>query len=387
MKHSQPVLQIPYPMQPSHLGSASGLRPILPKPSAGSAVPVTAGGIMGNIGILANGVQYSVPVVFVPGTSTDVTTRSLGTEGKLGPIPECGEAIAALTTKDAVESPYEKSEVKSDVKSPVVSADSHKIELLPEYSGKVKRAETLQSVALNSEGNTKSQCRTVEFITESKCVEDFLCGDRRQNLTELNTNGYCAVKRRSSCGAQEQCPMSPKKTKPSDIKNIASPRLQPHRSVRVRRSPLRTCAQPTLAAINSQASDSAGTANEFRQFLDDLGVMTSSPVKPITTPLKEWNNIRGSLNTPNWLSPLGTNSIGFSSKTGLTPLRYDSDSGFFTPVKDSEFDFNFLLSPNRLAFDPSPKTKTKEGCRKSLHLGTIKEDESGHESLLDWLQI
>ena len=153
-----------------------------------------------------------------------------------------------------------------------------------------------------------------------------------------------------------------------------------------RRSPFRKCSQPTLAAINSQTSDGAVTASECRQFFEDFGGITSSPIKPICTPLKE--GIQGSLNTPNWLSPLGSGFIGFNTKTGLTPLKYDSDSGFFTPAKDSEFDFNFLLSPSHLVVDPSPRSKTKQGCRKSLHLGTIKEDEAETEqSLLDWLQI
>lgn len=331
---------------------------------------------MGNIGILANGVQYSLPVVFVTNTGgahDSISAKPQGVDNEQ--VPKCTEGVGVMASESQL--PFV-SENKNS-KHSLIKQNSTEYEIPSEKKTKVE--EPIPNVMMFSQTKEEAKNRfPLQHSTEVNCVQEEFSSCAAQSRSDKNENSSI-LKRHNLSEKKEQLGSSPKKAKQFNHKKT-SPRLQ---VCGTRCSPFSNCSQPTLAAINSQANDGVGTGSECRQFFEDFRGMASSPVKPISTPLKE--SFRGSLNTPNWLSPLGSSYIGFNTKTGFTPLKYDSDSGFFTPVKDSEFDFNFLLSPNRLEVDPSPRSKTKEGCRKSLHLGAIKEDESESETLLDWLQI
>ena len=141
-------------------------------------------------------------------------------------------------------------------------------------------------------------------------------------------------------------------------------------------SPLRSCPQPTLAAINSGAHGAASPGSVFHGIAsgaNELGLI--SPVKPIVTPSKDHGN--HSLLTPVWVSPLGSSSFGFNSHSGFTPLNYGSDSGIFTPLKEREFDCGFILSPE--TYNDNNICSTPHGCRKSLRLSFSKGDRTAPE--------
>lgn len=353
MKHSQPLLQIPYKIQTSAMSSAGGLRPILPKPSTDNSPSLSAGGIMGNIGILANGVQYSLPVMFVSNPGIVKPNNNAGSSTTEGEIK------LHFTSKDAegVNLPTNKmkEEEKCSLNTPLLVEKTSQENIVPTVLAKTE----------------SDRAFPLEFGMGTK---------RYQDKARSNIENMLALKRCHFSSKTNELMSSPKK--PKQLEHKYPP--ESAQVVCIQRTPLRNNAQPTLSAINSQASSDCSSAAAGSQFFEGFGGMTSSPVNLSSTPGKD----RGSLNTPNWLSPLGPSCIGLNTKTGFTPLKYDSDSGFFTPAKDEDFDFNFLLSPTQTAVKPSPRTKkNKEGCRKSLHLGTIKEDYSEGESLLDWLQI
>lgn len=125
-------------------------------------------------------------------------------------------------------------------------------------------------------------------------------------------------------------------------------------------TPLKHRPLPTLAAMNA--------CNDNGVLFDkDINTMIVTPLH-LSTP-------KTNMLTSKTTSPLPT------FPTGLTPLKYDSDSGFFTPLKETDFDF--LLSPNNLdQLTPAKFNSTPQGCRKSLKLGTVQEE--GHDEI-SWM--
>lgn len=149
--------------------------------------------------------------------------------------------------------------------------------------------------------------------------------------------------------------------------------LTPCPIIHVKKTPLKDRTLPTLAAINAAPSNDSGIFDKDYKVQD----FTSFNLTPahLSTPKGTIAASKSDVQSP---SPLST----FHS--GLTPLKYDSDSGFFTPLREADFDF--LLSPNQLSLDqltPARFNSTPQGCRKSLKLGTV------HEEMTDsmtWMQ-
>jgi len=163
----------------------------------------------------------------------------------------------------------------------------------------------------------------------------------------------------------------PKKVKREEKENIFNklpcPTLQSKSNI----TPLKDRTLPTLAAMNSGSCNDSGILFEKDGKLQDFNSLILSPV-PLSTPK---GPIPTSLkaSTPAQSSPLCASAF----RSGLTPLKYDPDSGFFTPIRDTDFDF--LLSPcNHMNLELTPArfngSTTPQGCRKSLKLGTVQED-------------
>jgi hypothetical protein len=143
------------------------------------------------------------------------------------------------------------------------------------------------------------------------------------------------------------------------------------------RSPLKDRVLPTLAAMNSENNDSF-MLYEKEYKLQDITSTMLSPIQ-MNTP-RASNTTSKTTSSPAQSSPLSS-----AFRSGLTPMKYDSDSGFFTPLKDSDFDF--LLSPSQLNLQITPVRlvgSTPQGCRKSLRLGTVKEEADGND-VMSWM--
>lgn len=152
---------------------------------------------------------------------------------------------------------------------------------------------------------------------------------------------------------QEISEPTAKKIKKEDKENDVYPI---HQS---KQTPLKARCLPTLAAMNG--------CNESGILLDkDLNSLVTTPMHLSTPKVTMMSSKSSAVQST---SPLAR----FHS--GLTPLKYDSDSGFFTPLKETDFDF--LLSPNHIILDqltPARFNSTPQGCRKSLKLGTVQEE-------------
>lgn len=375
MKHQQPLMNQPVTTDQSN---TKGLRPILPKPA--DDLPMSSSPFLnkGGVQIITDGslsgLPGSIPVVILP------TQIYMNMANKIAAQAAIGNMAAVAINPSYVPVTTETSIGESNTEAVQVQGSQ----------GLGEESESSLSGTISVKEEVESGCSPSLTQIEQKLfskssaltltVEQALCNiEDRKN--EIISNGGTTSKSTSSRKTYKSPSLrevkienemldphakktrtDKRKTKPGNRIKTSTPSLQKRQNLpQPKRSPLRPRPQPTLAAINSQANEmiSPGPIFNYRNNTSDITCL--SPVKPMITPTKACTN--QSFLASLLVSPLNCGS----GHLGFTPASHGSDSGFFTPLKEGEFDYGFLLSPER--FSISKACSTPQSCRKSLGLG------------------
>lgn len=374
MKHAQPVIQNPL----IHPGlNGRNLRPILPKPmdNAPHTYNESVAQKMPGVCSIVNG-NTVMPVVILP------TNVYMDLASKIANSKKASSGFAVTQSSDST------IKVLSDEYFPTKQLE-RRTNNCNQESGNVSVTALMDEILQNKNFSEVLDTIKTENESNSLTISDSL---------KINTSGFhfsnqpqqCsdtqAVVRKESNGEVSKFEPSAKKIKVEPVSqekvykkpSLPCPVLQ-GMSHHVHRSPLKDRTMPTLAAMNSENNDSFMFCDKDYK-PQDTGSSLLSPVL-LNTPRSN-NRTAKKTSTPAQTSPLSN-----TFRSGLTPLKYDSDSGFFTPLKDSDFDF--LLSPSQLQIPlqitPARMVgSTPQGCRKSLRLGTVPEDVDGND-VLSWM--
>ena len=369
MKHQQPLMNQNMTLEQSN---TKGLRPILPKPADDLLIAspfLNKGGVQILSDGSVNGLPGSIPVVILPtqiymnmankiaaGNMTAVgvspTFLPMATE-----VQSTGNTGFALQVQESEEL-YQKSETslseRTVTEEEIGSGCSTSVTQTLQENCKNNVANMTVEQALCKIENRENGNFSEDFTNSASTSSDKTCNSSCINDNNIESNEMFAPH------AKKTKP-DKRKTKPcSRIKT--STYLQRKQGLpQPKRSPLRPRPQLTLAAINSQANALSSPGYIFnRNNSSELNCL--SPVKPMITPTKTCDN--QSFLTSLLVSPLGYGSCG---PLGFTPLKFGSDSGFFSPLKDGQMDYGFLFSPER--FGSNKVCSTPQTCRKSLGLG------------------
>ena len=377
MKHQQPLMNQPVTTDQSN---TKGLRPILPKPA--DDLPMSSSPFLnkGGVQIITDGslsgLPGSIPVVILPTQIYMNMANKIAAQAGIGNMAAVGvnPCYVPVTTEMSVgESNPEALQVQGS-------------------RGLGEESESSLSGTISAEEEVGSGCSTSLTQIEQKLfskssaltltLEQALCSieDRKNEIisdsgtTSKSTSSRKTYKSPSLREVKiekneildphaKKTRTDKRKTKPSKRIKTSTPSLQKRQNLpQPKRSPLRPRPQPTLAAINSQANEMVSPGPIFNyknNTSSDIACL--SPVIPMITPTKACTN--QSFLASLLVSPLNCGS----GHLGFTPVSHSSDSGFFTPLKEGEFDYGFLFSPER--FSISKASSTPQSCRKSLGLG------------------
>ena len=380
MKHQQPNVR---PNLNAEQSITKALRPILPKPSDNLLIssPIVNSPATGNVKFLSDASVTGLPVVILPThmymnmankiaaqaaagnvaaigvnpTFLPITTSSSSTENQ-----NFGDVVRHNGTGQRYDQETESSlmgKATQEVNSQFTSSLSQIANKNSQENSLIHSVEQLLSKTESQENEIISEgCDTSTIIVSTSSKSHWESGN--SHLTEGRNEtremlAPCTKKRKSE---------KRKSTVHIDEKTSSLNKQKKQNLCQPKRSPLRPRPQPTLAAINSQSNDLMASPGFFFGRHNTIDLADISPVKSMITPTKTC----GSHNFLSSLlgSPLTSSNLGC---TGLTPLNYASDSGIFTPLKEGEMDFGFLISPERLG--SSKICSTPQSCRKSLGLG------------------
>lgn len=369
MKHQQPLMNQTVAIDQSN---TKGLRPILPKPVDNlpmSSPFLNKSGVQIITDGSLSGLPGNIPVVILP------TQMYMNMANKIAAQAGIGNMAAIGVNPSYVPMATETSFVESATEALQVQGLGQESD--SSLSGTISTEEEVESGCSLSLSQTEQKISQKNVLTVT--VEQALC--KIENKENIISNGCSTSTSTSSMKTCNNPSMSEdkienemlaphaKKTRTDKrkaklVKRIktSTPSLQKRPNLpQPKRSPLRPRPQPTLAAINSQANEMMSPGPIFnRNNTSDLTCL--SPVKPMITPTKACSN--QSFLASLLVSPL---NYGSGGHLGFTPMSHGSDSGFFTPLKEGEFDYGFLFSPE--TFNTSKVCSTPQSCRKSLGLG------------------
>lgn len=374
LKHQQPYIRQDLVAEQS---ASKGLRPILPKPADNLLIGspflnnTTSGPEIRTNGSI-NGLPHSIPVVILPTQMYMNMANKLAAQAAAGNMDAIGVGptfVPIATDSMGVEN------IGVDQKGSGELGQNTECSLMGKTAEEIISESPLPLVHMDEGSVKNSMDETLRQAPHCKLMPV----NKATNMIASSKCKYLHLKDDDKEGNEMMAP-HPKRTKTDRRKGkpvkTSSPRVLNKQNLpQPKRSPLRPCPQPTLAAINSQSNELITSPGGFFNRHNASDLTSFSPIKSIITPTKAC----GSQNSLSSLlvSPMGSSHLGC---TGLTPLNYGPvDSGIFTPLKDGEMDFGFLFSPER--FGCSKSFSTPHSCRKSLGLGlTSKTDDKKLDS-------
>ena len=406
LKHKQPVIHTPGMNMQTQ---SKGLRPILPKPCGPSPESTLGNGVQLVGDGSVPGLPSGIPIVILP------THLYISMANKLAAQATTGSAVAIGIKPGLVPTTMELSSSGAEVglQNTASSTDSS-------WDGTVEPAEVMvedadSSINCKTPGTRSRNCDAgSENSSNGNLLPTLvLPASLKNQITSTNpdpvfsesdsgidcsptacqinsSNDYnCESNKRKKVGSfgEPSSKRQKQRKKKKTVKTHCPTSMQTTHEERtqLKKSPLREYSQPTLAAINSNSNMVMSPTGILNAFSANISEIELSPVK--ATPTKDSMG-RNSLSTTSFFSPTTSTALGYNCHQAFTPLKFDSDSGFFTPFADGDFEYGFLVSPSRYssAVTPGKLNSTPQRCRKSLRLGAVREEGQGNDSL-DWLQF
>ena len=396
LKHQQPVVNSLQYVQ----GHSRGLRPILPKPSDASPGFTNTNDEQVVREGSVSGLPQGLPVVVLPthiyismannlaaqastGDCSAVGIRMQQCIPQVDQISTCGELQpAASFGSEQDETRINGDDPLSHIKTPCLKTSHDNADSLQSVLGEFAVPTVVLPESLKDQVLSSPKLSMSGFDSGIECSPTF-SGD----CSSLKDTEESAQENQKGENFEEPIP---KKTK-QEQKTSAGHDSDGHQATLLtgnytrmtpNRSPLRDYSRRTLATINSSCNVMLSPSNTIKTPITNLFANDTSPLP--ATPTRNPLNL-----SSGFLSPSTSAALGCNYPQTFTPLKFDFDSGVFTPFADGGFDSGFLISPSRYPplLTPDKWCSTPQRCRKTLRLGVTREEEQGNNCLGLWLKL